>query len=97
MPFLQESCHTLPSIVGRDDTCKSSLFDRQASAAASVSGGFVASSSARATAFPSSSGPGTVRLINPRRSASVASNVLPVRINSMAALRPTLLGAALLD
>jgi hypothetical protein len=69
-----------------------------ANAAASVSGGFVAISSASATASPSSSEPGTVRLIKPRRSASLASNVLPVRINSMAALRPTVprqsLGAA---
>src|SRR5271166_5460467 len=63
-----------------------------ANAAASVSGGFVAISSASATASPSSSEPGTVRLIKPRRSASLASNVLPVRINSMAALRPTFRG-----
>ena len=28
--FLQKSCHTFPSVMGRDDTRKGSLFDRQA-------------------------------------------------------------------
>ena len=28
--FLQESCHSLPGIIGGYDACKSSLFDRQA-------------------------------------------------------------------
>ena len=96
--------HTLTGIMGRDDACKCGFLDRQAiinrrihaamdcRAAARVSGGFVASVSARSTVFAKRSELGTTRLIKPRRAASVASNVRPVKISSMAAFRPTLRG-----
>src|SRR5262249_4175120 len=56
------------------------------SAAASVSGGFVARSSASAIACFSSSRLVTIRLTRPRSRASLASNWRPLRINSVAAL-----------
>ena len=62
------------------------------SAAASVSGGLVASSFASAIASRRRSASATTRLIKPKLAASFDVNTRPVRINSIAAFRPTLRG-----